>query len=262
MKSLKTVDIFKNNPFRAFKNAGFHMNTHLCWESKQPYDCFYYVIKGRLRLTMAGKDHYLGPDDVLLLRSTDHAWLYSESNEGISYYFVSFYCDENIDMNIKTVCHRTGTESLFQEILMARRSADALSRLQLAQLFLKLIWTLASLAEETQQVKNRNYRFRAAVEYVNLKYDEQITIQHLCRIANYSPAHLRRLFVRTFGVSPQAYIMQKRIEAAKEQLLEHTGNGIEAIALSLGFSSASYFCKQFKQHVGMTPMAYQKKRKI
>lgn len=237
------------------------MNSHLCWESKQPYDCFYYVIKGMLRLTIEDEDCILNPDDVLFLSSRDHAWMCSEGDEGISYYYVSFYSYDNFDLNLKTVYRRTDAGDLFREILMAHRSVAPLSRLRLSQLFLKLICLLASHTAESQQMNNTNSRIQAAVEYINLKYDEQITIQQLCHVANYSASHLRRLFVSTYGISPQEYIIRKRIDAAKERLLEYTESSIETVALSLGFSSTSYFCKQFRKHVGITPLTYQKNGK-
>lgn len=262
MNSLETADIFTSNPFCAFKNAGFFYNTRLCWESKQSYDCFYYIIKGTVKLTIEGEDHLLGVDDVFFLSSRDHAWMRSDGDEAISYYFVSFYSNNSFDLKLRTIYRGTDTGSLFQAILMAHRSTVPFSRLQLAQLFLKLVWVLASNTEDGQQARAGSSRLQTVVEYININFDKQITQDQLCRISHYSPAHLRRLFVRAFGVSPQVYIMQKRIEAAKELLQENPGSGVETIALSLGFSSASYFCKQFKQYVGMTPLTYQKKRRI
>ena len=261
MESLETADIFTCNPFRAFKNAGFSQYSRLCWESKQPYDCFYCIIKGAVRLTKDGEDYLLGANDVFFLSSRDHAWIRNEGNEAISYYFISFYSNEEIDLNLRTIYRKMDVVGLFEEILAAHRSTAPLSRLQRAQLFLKLVCTFASCTEDGQQPRTLTARFHAAVEYINVNFDKPITLDQLCRIANYSPAHLRRLFVLSFGMSPQVYIMQKRIDAAKTLLTENPAGGIETVAFSLGFSSASYFCKQFKQYVGVTPSAYQKNLK-
>ena len=78
----------------------------------------------------------------------------------------------------------------------------------------------------------------------------------LCRMTGYSESHLRRLFVKNFGMSPQNYIVEKRIDMAKEMLLDIPEKTVDEIADLLGISSTSYFCKLFRSKTGMSPMEY------
>ena len=98
-----------------------------------------------------------------------------------------------------------------------------------------------------------------AAEYINLNYDKKISMDTLCRISGYSPAHLRRLFLKHFSLSPRDYILNRRIEAAKDMLLDMPERNIEDVAESLGFCSSSYFCKMFKDKTGVTPLDYKGK---
>jgi len=60
------------------------------------------------------------------------------------------------------------------------------------------------------------------------------------------------------GVSPSEYRIQKRVEKAK-MLLEYSEDSIESIGQALGYADTSYFIKQFKAEVGLTPYAYKKR---
>lgn len=57
------------------------------------------------------------------------------------------------------------------------------------------------------------------------------------------------------GISPHQYLLQQRIERAK-QLLKQTDQSVVDIALACGFNSHSHLSKQFRQVTGVTPKAY------
>ena len=94
--------------------------------------------------------------------------------------------------------------------------------------------------------------------YENINYYKNITMEQLCKITGYSSAHLRRLFTKNFGMSPQSYILDKRIEIAKEMLLDVPEKTVDEIADLLGMSSTSYFCKLFRAKNGISPTQYRK----
>lgn len=70
-----------------------------------------------------------------------------------------------------------------------------------------------------------------------------------------STRHLSRVFQQTLGVSPQSYLMTKRLLAAK-QLLTDTQLPITEIALLVGFGSVSRFNAAFKKHYRLTPSSF------
>jgi len=63
-----------------------------------------------------------------------------------------------------------------------------------------------------------------------------------------------RLFKQETGLTPNNYIILKRIEKCK-QLLQ-TQNDLLDIAIQTGFYDATHFCKHFKKITGVTPLAY------
>jgi AraC-like DNA-binding protein len=83
---------------------------------------------------------------------------------------------------------------------------------------------------------------------------ETLTLAAAGRRLGASPAHLVRSFTRTFGVAPHAYRLGRRIEFARQRLLE--GQPVADVAISAGFYDQSHFTRHFKRHVGTTPGRY------
>lgn len=79
-----------------------------------------------------------------------------------------------------------------------------------------------------------------------------LTIDELAKVASFSPAQLRRLFHQWLGVSPQTYLVTRRMDIAR-QLLETTSMPVTAIAASLGYASAPSFARIFRSIYGMPP---------
>lgn len=57
------------------------------------------------------------------------------------------------------------------------------------------------------------------------------------------------------GMSPLQYMMQLRLNKAKE-LLSNTNSTVESIAYDIGFKDISVFYKSFKKHIKMTPLRW------
>ncbi len=81
-----------------------------------------------------------------------------------------------------------------------------------------------------------------------------MTLAAAGEILGASPAHLVRCFTRTFGIAPHAYVLGRRIEAARRLLLE--GEPIAQVAAHVGFCDQSHLTRHFKRHVGTTPGQY------
>lgn len=258
--SLKDLDPFVTPPFIGLKNAGYYNQTKAWeWFSDCNYACFYCVTRGGLSILDGDRETVVQEGDTLFLRSTDKVLMQCTDPVGCAYYFISFYYDETCDLMIDTVVKNAAVANLFREIYEARHSASPIGHFNLYTRFVRLIYLLALKTLKSSKEYKHTCHVESAAEYINMNYNKKITIDELCRISGYSPAHLRRLFLKHYAVSPAEYILKRRIEMAKEMLLDMPAKSIEEIAEALGFCSSSYFCKLFKQQVGLSPLAYKAK---
>ena len=77
-------------------------------------------------------------------------------------------------------------------------------------------------------------------------------------LANLSQRTLTRRFQRATGVSPRAFITEKRIERARD-LLSQTRLPVEEVAARVGYADRSTFTKSFQDRTGLAPGAYRRR---
>lgn len=96
-----------------------------------------------------------------------------------------------------------------------------------------------------------------AVEYMDQYYNCHITIEEICKSIFVSPCHFQRIFKKHMNQTPYNYLMELRINKAKEKLLEENIR-IEEISRQCGFVSTAHFSSVFKRIEGLSPTIYRK----
>lgn len=101
-----------------------------------------------------------------------------------------------------------------------------------------------------------------AAKYIEKNFQNpNITNAYLAQMCNISEVYFRRSFTKHFKVSPKQYILDIRINKAKQLLSEGTLK-INAVAEQCGFSGQYHFCRIFKEKTGLTPTEYTKQNLI
>lgn len=122
------------------------------------------------------------------------------------------------------------------------------------ELFLHL---LDILSVKTDHTEVNDIAFEA-LQYLTTHYMEELNLTILAELLNCHPTHLIRCFKKQYGLPPNQMLIQIRLNRACS-LLENQNLSITSVACATGFSSASYFCKQFKKHFQYTPQEYRNK---
>lgn len=94
-----------------------------------------------------------------------------------------------------------------------------------------------------------------ALMYINEYFTTDVNIESLAESSNYSVSRFRELFKARTGVSPKTYILEKRIDYAK-QLLRETKLSLREISQLTGFTDYPQFNKFFNRRLGMNPKEY------
>jgi AraC family transcriptional regulator len=109
--------------------------------------------------------------------------------------------------------------------------------------------------EETLEQDRKN--IRRAIDFLQAHYRDQFTLEQIARSANYSPYHFIRVFKGETGKTPFEYLLELKIEKAKEMLLSQS-TAVSETCFYCGFNNLSHFTAVFKKKVGMTPSEYRK----
>ena len=93
-------------------------------------------------------------------------------------------------------------------------------------------------------------------------YQQDLKINELAENFHYSRNHLYSIFKSEYGVSPQDYLLNLRIEKAKQLLSrEDVKFTVKEVAYAVGFRDQLYFSKLFKKRTGVSPLEFRNERK-
>ena len=96
------------------------------------------------------------------------------------------------------------------------------------------------------------------IEYLKLRYTQNISITELSESFNLNPTYLSRVFKQITGRTPTRFLTDLRINAACRLMSEHPKLEVKEIAVKLGFNDQGYFSRLFKKEIGMSPLEYKK----
>ncbi|RKJ20852.1 AraC family transcriptional regulator [bacterium D16-50] len=114
-------------------------------------------------------------------------------------------------------------------------------------------------AAETRQPQTyKGIHIQKVERFIRESYMRQITLEDLTALAGCSKTTLIQAFKEVYGSTPFGYIIQIRLQKAKE-LLVGTDAGISQISDLIGFQSVHYFSRFFKEKEGYSPMEFRAK---
>jgi AraC-like DNA-binding protein len=104
------------------------------------------------------------------------------------------------------------------------------------------------------------WQARKVIEYIDRCITSRVLVADLCALVQRSEAHFSRSFRRTFGHSPHAFVVRRRVELAAQYMLQ-TDAPLSDIALRCGFVDQAHLCKHFRKVTAETPAAWRRARR-
>jgi len=104
----------------------------------------------------------------------------------------------------------------------------------------------------TQHDKEKNIAIHRTLEYIQMNIGEDLSLEKLSSVANYSLFHFQRLFSSAVGETPKQYIIRLRLERIAHFLKVFPGLTISELVADSGFASLSTFSRAFKNYFGIS----------
>lgn len=234
---------------------------------------FTYICKGQQYFSAEGRDYHVFGGEMFVMpghipHSTGVApvekqemfWFHINYEDDINFLGLSQENGEILlqrlkGLGISTYHLSRGVRDLLFQVLEGFSQKDALKRVRavsnLHQILLQVIFgepsDFMSISDEIGRV----------VKYLDNNLEKEISLESLADIAFLSLSRFKERFRTEMGVSPREYVNFKKIEKAKEWLREAgDSQTVTDIAMSLGFSSSTYFAVVFKKFTSQTPSEY------
>ncbi|MGH8389544.1 MAG: helix-turn-helix domain-containing protein [Pseudomonas sp.] len=103
-------------------------------------------------------------------------------------------------------------------------------------------------------LREPNFKLERAADFIREHCTQVLKLEDICEAAQLSPSYLIRAFKQHYGMTPHAFLVNRRIQFAQDQL--RNGKLIADVALEAGFADQAHFQRAFKQHLAATPGQY------
>lgn len=232
----------------------------------------HFVMAGKGYLEINDKVYHLQKDQIFLIYPNTVAYYYADDKEPWTYAFISFHgnkaeqymrqagfspehctrkCIFPTDQYVDIVRDMLTTHQLTLTNELRRVSM----LFQLVSLLTESHLSLCKPSVPTEYLPETY--FEHALRYIQLNYQENISIQDIADYIGITRSYLHSIFTQKENLSPQKFLMNFRIAKAKE-LLSSTDTLIKDIALKVGYSDSLGFSKIFHNLTGLSPSQYRK----
>jgi two-component system, response regulator YesN len=133
-------------------------------------------------------------------------------------------------------------------------TSDALERLAQAAVDETIATVPAGSAYEERTAQE-------AIAFIRDHFAENVTRTHIAARLGCSPAHFSRVFARTTGYTFKDFLLQCRLEKAKE-LLRGSHLRVAEVARVVGYDDPFQFSKFFRARTGVSPRQFRDSRQV
>lgn len=213
-------------------------------------DGFIYILGGECHYEFSDKRSFnAGEGDLLYL--SEGAVYKMDVLSRYDFICVNFYFDSDASRLSEVFRPRdtAKSENLFFKLWRGGADSSLADRMSIVY---KIYAALLSEGRAAYVKGGTRGKILDSISLMTADPAETVSVAELARQAEMSEVYFRRLFRSVTGSSPARYMINYRVERAKELLIEGYLT-LEEIGERCGFSSLSYFCRIFKETTGMTP---------
>ncbi len=221
------------------------------WIVERPNYALSFCRSGRIVYEKDGCQVVSTPDTAVLLPQGETYYLRRE--ETGEFPLINFTCTMPLGIDRPTAIEIAHPEAYLWEYETMRSLAIFRhNRLRVMSLFYDMLHRVV------QETRGQCGRLQQVITYLEQHYtDWDLSCAVLAEQGGISEVYMRQLFHAQFGVSPKRYLLELRIERAR-QLLSDTSLAIQEIAATCGFGTANHFCRLFREMTGQTPGEYRR----
>lgn len=232
--------------------------------TNSPIYAMEYILEGKNEFQINGKSFVAEAGDIVFLpKNSNHSYsavkncscrkLWFVFDGGFVNHFESYYLPKN-----KYCFHADDAKEIFQNViqLTASNAEEYAASLEKFSLLLYKLFMGISSYEHLQTLSGESIAEKMQ-KYIDENIMEHLTLQKLADAFHYSKNHTIVLFRNHFGITPNQYFLNRKMELAC-LYLRNTNLSVKAISELLHFADQHYFSNVFYKWKKMSPVQYRK----
>lgn len=205
-----------------------------------------YVHYLKDRTLVSRKDHI-----IFLHAKDEYQVVAKEHGKSIN---IAFSLDTDLESTTVDCRNHPEMEGLFQKALKLYYFANESERYRCMSCIYRILAFVAGAQHGYIAPENSDV-IETIRRYIDQNAVSRITNAELAQMGQFSERTMTELFKRKTGVTPNQYLLSRRVALAKD-LLSSRMYGIQQIASICGFEDPCYFSRIFRQKTGVTPREY------
>ena len=162
-----------------------------------------------------------------------------------------------IGQNRREIPSTVAPDGLIAALLLEARETLDIDRTAARLLVLRAAEMLDNATESAPAGGLAPWQMKRVDAYIEENIAGSLTLDDLAACAKLSASYFGRAFKASFGETPHAYILRKRMELAR-RLMRETSAPLATIALECGMADQSHFSRIFRRFTGMSPYAWRR----
>lgn len=272
---IKELKIEELNPTFLFSIKGSGHEKGKCYHSHEHLE-FVYVLSGAGRYQIEGEVIPAVAGDLLVInpgvrhqaiRDRNSNWPATEFVVGFADIRIPGYPKDYIPLRQnRYVIHAEGDLKskivrictlLDLENRVSREGQYLMQKALLTELLVLVLREQCGNGEEKNvcetKALNKAYMVGRIIDFFEEHYEEKISLEYIAENMYLSPFYISKIFKNETGESPIRYLINIRLEKAKQLLEEGYQGSVQEIAALVGYEDAYHFSKLFKKRYGITP---------
>lgn len=238
-----------------YNDYTFHSHTNTCF-------CF--IKKGSLKVKYSDNERYIKSKDSVFVFNAKQ--IHKIENIDAKGYYVLFIDDEWVKkvgykMFGKSVIfkHETDFSQEINDIFINFCEKILINdEVNIEQKLYKIIKKIYySYKKKQVSYEKQNLMLSSIDEFIYSNISKKVSTSSIAMFLGYNKSYFIREFKKRVGITPNNYIINRKIEAAKTQILTKIyENNISLLSHELGFYDQSHLNRNFKKIYGISPSKY------
>ena len=242
LDEVTVTDVYEAVTIFSKKGRKEHMQKRKCYGISL-------CIDGEITYTQNGKKFLSDKSSVVILPKWQSYSIIGDKTGRFP--VINFDCREDLTKEIILIKTQRQEELLRDFEAIKSLFSEGGSRARIFSIFYNMLHDLTSANVSLGEIE-------PAINLINENYrDPYLSNAMLAAACNISEVYFRRLFLKLVGISPKQYVIDVRIQKAKQLLAEGIMK-ISAISELSGFSNQYHFSRCFKEKTGLSPTEYRK----
>lgn len=221
---------------------------HFFGPTKRNYYLIHFILSGTGTYTVNNKEYSLKANDIFIIKPNETTFYKASEDNPWQYVWVGFYCENDSKIhNFEYIYHVPELFSVFDEI------ENNLTNNDIYYFIASKICQIVNILSHKNTLPI-SYEEKAK-QIIDTEFLNGIKIQDISKNIGIDRAYLSKLFKKKYSMSPEQYLVKKRMEKALEFLLIFH-QSISMTCYSLGYNDIYVFSKLFKKYYGKSPRNY------